>query len=513
MLVVVNELGAVGDGRTLCTQALQRAIDTAAGAGGGMVHFPSGTYVTGTLWLRSNVTLMLEAGATILGAEDVEAFPQWTPKWEGPGSTTRAALICGEGLENIAIIGKGTIDGRGQMWWKLQRQLEKSARIMRPRLIRLVDCRNVLIEDVTLTNSPAWTLNPVACDTVNIVRVTVRNPPDSPNTDGINPDSCRNVHISDCHIDVGDDCITIKSGSEEEPRRQYIPCENITITNCTMIHGHGGVVIGSEMTGGVRNVVISNCTFVGTDRGIRIKSRRGRGGSTGAAVEDIRVSNIVMDGVLCPLAINLFYGCGAWGQSKVTDKSPQPVTQATPRFRRLRFSNISARNAKYSAAWVLGLPEMWVEDISYDNISIWCDPTNTQAGDSDMAPDIEKLCRAGMWFRFVRKLTLRNIDISDQLGSAIRINQCADVTISQATSGTPQADAPMIALQDVNDAYIQGCKAPRGQSVFLGISGRATRDIVVGMNHTRQAEQALSVAGDVPPGAVQDESALPAART
>jgi hypothetical protein len=356
-------------------------------------------------------------------------------------------------------------------------------------------------------------LNPVACDTVNIVRVTVRNPPDSPNTDGINPDSCRNVHISDCHIDVGDDCITIKSGSEEEPRRQYRPCENITITNCTMIHGHGGVVIGSEMTGGVRNVAISNCTFVGTDRGIRIKSRRGRGGSTGAAVEDIRVSNIVMDGVLCPLAINLFYGCGAWGQSKVTDKSPQPVTPATPRFRRLRFSNISARNAKYSAAWVLGLPEMWVEDISYDNISIWCDPTNTQAGDSDMAPDIEKLCRAGMWFKFVRKLTLRNIDISDQLGSAIRINQCADVTISQATSGTPQADAPMIALQDVNDAYIQGCKAPRGQSVFLGISGRATRDIVVGMNHTRGAEQALSVAGDVPPGAVRDESALSAART
>lgn len=503
MLVVVNELGAVGDGTTDCTHAIQRAIDTASGGGGGMVYFPAGRYVTGTLWMRSHVTLMIEPGAVLLGAQDVNAFPEWTPKWEGPGSTTRSALICGEGLEDIAIIGRGTIDGRGQMWWKLQRELEKSARIIRPRLIRLVDCRNVLIEDVTLTNSPAWTLNPVACDNVNIVRVTVRNPPDSPNTDGINPDSCSNVHISDCHIDVGDDCITIKSGSEEEPRKQYRPCENITITNCTMIHGHGGVVIGSEMTGGVRNVAISNCTMVGTDRGIRIKSRRGRGGDHGAAVEDIRVSNIVMDGVLCPLAINLFYGCGAWGQSKVTDKSPQPVNEGTPRFRRLRFSNISARNAKFSGAFVLGLPEMWVEDISYDNISIWMDPDNTQAGDSDMAPDIEQLCRAGMVFKNVRKLTLRNIDVNEQVGPAVRITESADVILSDITSRSPQKNTAMIALRDVNSAYLSGCVAPRESSAFLGISGPATSDIVLGANHARGASQPISIADDVPAGAVE----------
>ena len=243
------------------------------------------------------------------------------------------ALISGENLDNVAITGRGTIDGRGQMWWEMMRQLESSMKIIRPRLIRLVDCRNVLVEGVTLTNSPAWTLNPLACDNVSIRGLTVINPPDSPNTDGINPDSCRNVRISDCHIDVGDDCVTIKSGSEDQPRREYRACENIVVTNCTMMHGHGGVVIGSEMSGGVRNVAISNCTFVGTDRGIRIKSRRGRGG----VVEDIRVSNIVMDRVLCPLAINLFYGCGAWDDPKVLDKSPKPVDETTPRFRRLRF--------------------------------------------------------------------------------------------------------------------------------------------------------------------------------
>ena len=148
----------------------------------------------------------------------------------------------------------------------------------RPHLVRVVDCRNVLIEGVTLRNSPMWTISPLACDNVTITKLTVINPPDSPNTDGINPDSCRNVHISDCHVDVGDDCITIKSGKEDDGRRELRACENITVTNCTLMAGHGGVVIGSEISGSIRNVTISNCVFVGTDRGIRIKARRGRGG-------------------------------------------------------------------------------------------------------------------------------------------------------------------------------------------------------------------------------------------
>jgi len=189
---------------------------------------PPGKYVTGTIWLRSNITLHLEAGAALLGVQDVEAFPKWTPRWEGPRSTTRAALICGEELENVAITGRGTIDGRGEMWWKLRKQVEPTAHIQRPRLIRLVDCRNVLIEGITVTRSPSWTINPVACENVTVHKVTVKNPADSPNTDGINPDSCRNVRISDCHIDVGDDCVTLKSGMNELGRKMGRPDENIT---------------------------------------------------------------------------------------------------------------------------------------------------------------------------------------------------------------------------------------------------------------------------------------------
>lgn len=450
MPVDVTQFGAVGDGRTLCTTSLQRAIDAASSRRGGTVVVPAGTFVTGTLRLRSNITLHLEAGATLLGAQDVSAFPIWTPKWDGV--PTHAALISGEGLDNVAITGRGIIDGGGRMWWELMKQKEVDTQ--RPRLIRLIDCRNVLVENVTLTNSPFWTLNPLACDEVTIRGVIVRNPPDSPNTDGINPDSCRNVHISDCHIDVGDDCVTIKSGSEEDGRRQFRPCENITITNCTMIHGHGGVVIGSEMSGGVRNIAISNCTFVGTDRGIRIKSRRGRG----SAVEDIRVSNIVMDGVLCPLVINLFYGCGAWNDPKVTDASPQEVTDRTPRFRRLRFSNISARRVKYSAAYVVGLPEMFVEDVAYSDITIYLDRDNTEAGQSAMAPGQPDLCRAGFVLKNVRNARLNNVQVFDQIGPAVSVTNAREVTLNQISSPTLEAGVPLIDLKDAEGVQCEGEK-------------------------------------------------------
>ena len=157
-------------------------------------------------------------------------------------------------------------------------------------MIELLRCTNVRLEGITCRNSASWTVHPLVCDNVTVDGITIANPPDSPNTDGINPEACSNVRIANCHIDVGDDCITIKSGKEHEPFRSSRPCENITVTGCTMLHGHGGVVIGSETAGGVRHVAIANCVFDGTDRGIRIKTCRGRG----SAVEHVSVSNVVM---------------------------------------------------------------------------------------------------------------------------------------------------------------------------------------------------------------------------
>jgi polygalacturonase len=455
----VKQFSAISDGQTLTTQHLQAAIDACGAAGGGTVIVPAGRYVTGSLWLRSNVTLHLESGAVLLGSQRFDDFPKWSSRWEGPGvKQSRASLICGEGLENIAITGRGTIDGRGKIWWDSQRREPGVAR--RPILVRVVDCRNVLVEGVTLKNSPMWTLSPLACDNVNIRGVTIINPPDSPNTDGINPDSCHNVRISDCHVDVGDDCITIKSGKETDGRRELRACENVTITNCTLMHGHGGVVVGSEISGSIRNIAISNCVFVGTDRGIRIKARRGRGG----VVKDVRASNLVMDGVNCPIVVNLFYGCGAWGEKKVTDRSSHPVNEGTPRFRRLRYSNITARRVKFAAAYVMGLPEMFVEDMVVENSSFLMDPDNTEAGEPAMAPDVGLHCRAGFIAKNVEKLTLRNVDVSDQLGPAVTVSDSREVRLTDLSLRTATEDE-LLKLDKVDALHLRGCTGPDGACI------------------------------------------------
>jgi polygalacturonase len=435
----IRECGAIGDGASNCTAAIQRAIDRCASAGGGTVLVPAGQFVAGSLWMRSNVTLHLDSGARLLGSTEVADYPVWVSRWEGSARPSHAALIAGESLRNVAITGRGEIDGRGQHWWEKFRQ--SKLQHSRPSLLRLVDCRDVLISGFTCVNSPFWTLNPTACDNLTITNITVRNPHDSPNTDGINPDSCSNVHISDCHIDVGDDCLTLKSGAEDDGRQNRKACENIVITNCTMLRGHGGVVIGSEMSGGVRNVAISNCVFSGTDRGIRLKSRRGRGG----IVEDLRVDNVVMDSVLCPIVLYLFYGCGAWGQKKVTDRSPHPVDAGTPRFRRLRFSNVSAQNVKYAAIFVLGLPEMPIEDVTLDGLSINLDSSNTVGGSPAMAPGIGDMCRAGVVVENARDVKVRRTALYDQLGPAVSIRNSSDVAVTDL-SARADGDAPLLVM-------------------------------------------------------------------
>jgi polygalacturonase len=319
-------------------------------------------------------------------------------------------------LKNITIAGRGVIDGQGDFWWRAHRA--KTLAYPRPRLIGFTDCHNVLIEGVTLTNSPAWTINPVRCENVNVRGVTIINPPDSPNTDGINPDSCRLVRVSDCYVSVGDDCITIKAGSQFEHLQRLRPCRDITITNCTLERGHGGVVIGSEMSGNVQNVAISNCIFIGTDRGIRMKSRRGRGG----VVENVRVSNIIMDGVLCPFTINLYYHCGgARGDPIVADKSPRPVDAGTPVFRGIHFSHITAVNVKLAAGFLYGLAEMPLEDISFSDISIELSGGAAPAY-VEMADNIPRMAQTGLFVRNARKLRFHSVSIRGQGGEAFDLD-------------------------------------------------------------------------------------------
>jgi polygalacturonase len=418
----VREHGAQGNGESLDTLAIQTTIDACAKTGGGTVLVPAGQYLTGAIFFRDNIFLHIDAGATLRGSENPDDYPVIASRWEGIDRETYSPLLSGSHLVNVGITGRGTVDGRGAYWWSRHRA--KTLAYPRPRLIAFADCTNVLVENVTLTRSPSWTVNPIRCENVTVEKVSILNPHDSPNTDGINPDSCRNVHISNCHIDVGDDCIAIKSGVEAAGRKNLSPSENITITNCTMVHGHGGVVIGSEMSGSVRNVAISNCVFVGTDRGIRLKSRRGRGG----VVEDIRVTNVLMQDVLCPFSMNLYYHIGVKGNREIADKRAAPVNDGTPIFRRIHFSHVSVHGAQFAAAFLYGLPEMPIADVSFDDVTISMSP-DAQAGAPDMADGIEPMRRVGFFARNVRGLRLSHIAIENQIGEQLLIEDSTDVEI------------------------------------------------------------------------------------
>lgn len=392
--VDMKSIGAKADGKSINTKLIHTTITRLNAAGGGTLFFPAGTYLTGPIRMKSNITIELEAGATLLFSDNFDDYlPFVEVRHEGVMMQSFSPLIYAVDAENITIKGEGTLSGQGKTWWteffnvlvdlrdngmrtvnKYQGMWEKAndvkalyvetnedwhgtlqRRFFRPPFIQPLRCRNVRIEGVTIINSPFWTINPNFCDNIIIKGVTINNPP-SPNTDGINPESCSNVRISDCHISVGDDCITLKSGRDAQARRLNKPCENITITNCTMLSGHGGVVIGSEMSGSVRRVTISNCIFDGTDRGIRLKSTRGRGG----VVEDIRVSNIVMRNIKKEaIVFNLKY-------SKMPD---EPKSDRTPVFRNIHISGMTATDVQ-TPIMVVGLEEAPISDIVLRDIHV-----------------------------------------------------------------------------------------------------------------------------------------------
>ena len=416
----VRNFGARGDGVSLDTDGIQKAIDACRDSGGGTVAVPAGHYVSGTLFLHSDIHLYLDSGAFLLGSQNPVDYPLITNRWEGQEQTTYAPLISGSGLKNVAVSGRGTIDGRGQPWW--QDYHAKRLVYPRPRLIGFSDCSRVLIEGVRLCNSPSWTIHPVRCEDITIHGVTIDNPPDSPNTDGIDPDSCRAVHISDCHISAGDDCIAIKSAVQGENDHLRIASKDITITNCTFERGHGGVVFGSEMSGGIRNVVISNCIFVGTDRGLRFKSRRGRGG----VVENVRATNLIMDGVLCPFTINMHYACGQWGDPLVADRQPRPVDEGTPLFRQIHISQVMAVGVSLAAGFVEGLAEMPVEDLSFSDVQVSLAET-AEPEPVEMADGLEPIRQAGFIIRNVRRLVMERVHVDGQQGPAFDIMDSSQV--------------------------------------------------------------------------------------
>ena len=409
----IVQFGAVSSSHTLSTTAINNAIDSCSKSGGGTVIIPKGRWFTGPVVLKSNVNLHLDKGASITFTPDLNQYPLVASSYEGLTAARCQSPISANYAENIAITGEGKIDAGGDAWrplkkgkfndaeWKsalplggilsnsgkmwfpsvgaeLGFNLQSSGELsggktledyagvkdfLRPTMFHIANCKNVLFEGITVTNSPAWTLHFLLSEHITLLNVHVDNPWYSANTDGIDLECCKNARLEGCTFNDGDDGICIKSGKDEEGRRRGIPSENIIINNCTVYRAHGGFVIGSEMSGGVKNMFVSNCSFEGTDIGLRFKTKRGRGG----VVENIYVSNIKMKGIINEAILFDTYYEGSKNYYEKVDKLP--VTDATPQFKNFYIRNITCKGATYGI-FVRGIPEMKISNVLLEDLTL-----------------------------------------------------------------------------------------------------------------------------------------------
>lgn len=374
----VTHYGAKGDGKTVDTPAIQKAIDDCSADGA--VYIPQGVYVTGALFLKSNMTLYLEKGCVLLGSVSPDDYPVMKYRWEGRETACYASLINSAStdgrLENISICGEGHIDAGGTVLKPLEETEGKGARGC-ALCIRNTD--NVYISGVCVKHSPAWCLHLIYCNNVTIDSISVytkhdengRPYKDIVNGDGIDIDSCRNVYIKNCEIHSQDDCIAIKSGRDEEGRKVGIPTENVLIKNCVFKSGFG-VAVGSEMSGGVRNVSVSGCAFENTYSIASVKAPRGRGGVIENIVyENCTLVNNSTEHSDCEwfrggLYIDTFYSIV--DKDMDIDKA-EPFDETTPVFRNITLKNITVETAAGNAVYLSGLPEAPLENIILENVT------------------------------------------------------------------------------------------------------------------------------------------------
>lgn len=426
----VRRFGARGDGEQDDTHHLQAAI--LACPEHGRVLIPAGTYRISSLFLKSHIRIELAKGAELKAFTEPEkfpVFPGWIESydetdgynlgsWEGNPLNMYTGIICGINVEDVVIYGQGTVNGNAskENWWKAPQNYKES---FRPRLFFVNHCKQITMTGVTVCNSPSWTLHPYFSDDIKLIDLFVSNLADSPNTDGCDPESCKNVDILGVHFSVGDDCIAVKSGKIYMGRKYKTPSENIMIRQCLMEDGHGAVTLGSEMAGGIVNLTVEDCVFRHTDRGLRIKTRRGRGKD--AVISNITFRNLDLDHVMTPLVVNSFYFCDPDGHTPyVQSRELYPVDDRTPSIKKMVFENMECTNCHVAAAFFDGLPEQKIEEIVMKNISISY-AENPKEGVPAMSETVPRSTKRGLFARNVAKLTLDNVTIDGQTGEAYEL--------------------------------------------------------------------------------------------
>ena len=430
----VRRFGAVGDGMHDDTAAIQAAINCCPEKG--RVLIPAGSYAVLPIFLKSHITVEIQKGATLLLDTDRAKFPILPGmtlstdeiddynlgSWEGNPLDTFASFITGVNVTDVALIGEGVLDGQADKadWW-FHHRVKRGA--WRPRMLFLNHCQGVTVQGLTFRNSPCWNLHPYFSQDLKFLNISVTAPADSPNTDGFDPESCEHILLAGAHFSLGDDCIAIKSGKLYMGQRYKTPCSDLEISHCLMENGHGGMTCGSEMAGGVNKVYLHDCLMRNTDRGLRIKTRRGRGQQ--GVIDDIVFENVVMERVGTPYVVNALYYCDPDGKTAyVQSREKQPVDERTPRIGRIAFRDVTATDVT-CAGYFLGLPERPIECVEMEDVSITC-AADAEPMNPAMACGVEKVSRKGIVAINVDKVVMKNVTIAGQDGKML---ECENVGV------------------------------------------------------------------------------------
>ncbi|MEI6946011.1 glycoside hydrolase family 28 protein [Paraflavisolibacter sp. H34] len=508
--ISIVKFGAKADGITLNTKSINDAIDACSKKGGGVVLVPAGFWLTGPIVLKSNVNLHLQKSALIQFTKDKSQYPLVKGDWEGLPQMRNQSPLSATNATNVAITGFGILDGNGDAWrmvkrdkltetqWKklvasggvlsddkkswypdsvwlkavkmknpgaiepgkTQAFYDSIKTFLRPNMLVFTSCNKVLLEGVTFQNSPAWNLHPILCENLTVRNVYAKNPWYAQNGDGIDVESCKNVLLENSTFDVGDDGICIKSGRDAAGRKRGRPTENMIVRNCTVYHAHGGFVIGSEMSGGARNLFVENCTFIGTDIGLRFKSTRGRGG----VVENIYIKNIMMKDIVGDaILFDLYYAAQdpvpLAGEKREPPKvQTLPVTEETPQFRNFFIKDVICDGAA-KAIYFRGLPEMNVKNVQLENMVL-------QANE-------------GLDMTEATGVTLRNVQL-----------------ITRET-------APVLNIHNSQDVKLEKIRYNDNAELLLNVSGEKSKGIVLSQTDASKAKQKTQVSYGATESALQ----------
>ncbi len=483
----IRAYGAVADGRTLATQAIQKAIDRCAGAGGGTVYFPPGRFLSGTIYLKSGVTLRLDAGCTLLGSTSLRDYPETVPAFRSyTDSYTDKSLIYGEKLERIAITGRGVIDGQGAVF--------KGPYKVRPYMIRFIECRDVTVEGITIKDSPMWVQHYLTCDDVRISGITVKSHVNA-NNDGIDIDSCRRVTITGCNIDSGDDAIVLKGTSAR-------PCTEVVVGDCVLRSTCNALKMGTESNGGFQNIVLTGCTIYDTHlAGVALEI------VDGGTMDRIVVSDMTMIGVGAPLFLRL--GNRARPFKEGMDKP------GLGSMRNITISNIEATGANPTGCAFAGLPEAKIENVTLSNIRLSFAGGGTAEQASRAVPEepekypeyamFGRLPAYGLYARHIKGLKLTNVQLQlagDDKRHAIVFEDVKNAAVDGLDAPYSDGAASLVRLADVQDVFIRHCRPPASTQVFLNLQGAQTSGVTLTGNDFRGVKTVVEAGEDVPQNAV-----------